>query len=171
MHTILMSLAIASALCAGVAGAAETQSLSAQIGDTAFVSDDASILLVPVPMGGTFTLSASTQGASAYPPPKTRVDRLSISCTLYTVGQAKTYTKLDLAPNHCQVTYEKGTKPMGGDPDTEYTLDKSNPDNRFVITAASGKVIEGTFQFRLKDAAGASLLINDGHFKAEDRQL
>ncbi|MEO8673800.1 MAG: hypothetical protein ABI411_21025 [Tahibacter sp.] len=172
MPALRFSLAIITALCAAATcSATEPQSLSAQIGEIAFVSDDDSILLVPVPTGGTFTLTASTKGASAYPPPKTRVDRLSISCTLYTPGQAKIYSNADFSPNHCRVSFAKGTPPMGGEPEAEYTLDKGSADNHFEISAASAKTIEGSFQFRLKDAHGASLMISNGHFKAEDRQL
>jgi len=149
---------------------AETpQSFTAQVGDIALDSGDAEITLVPI--GHSFSLSASTRGASAYPPPKTRIDRLSIVCDGFTEGKPLLLDHLTFERSTCEVTFDKGTKPMGGPPDATWHLDKNSAENRFEITAVSGKVYEGTFGFRLKDGQGNTISVTQGRFKAEDRQL
>lgn len=70
-----------------------------------------------------------------------------------------------------QVTFSVGSKPMGGEPGATYELDKTSPDNHFMISAVRGKVFEGTFQFRLKDQAGKAIALESGKFVAKDRQL
>lgn len=166
---LLMSAVLVSALQIAAVQAEVPQMLKATVGDATFVSDDGNINLIPVP--GSFTLTAATAGADAYPPPKTPIDRLSIICNSYTVGKPTTYAAKEWGPNLCQVNFIKGDKPMGGEPDATYTIDKSAGDNLLEITSASGKVIEGRFHFTLKSAKGATLKISDGSFKAEDRQL
>ncbi|HET8942662.1 MAG TPA: hypothetical protein VFN13_11825 [Rudaea sp.] len=151
------------------ATADEVQSLSANINGTAFVSDDDGILLVP--LRDSFTLSADTQGASAYPPPKTRIDHLAIMCRNYPPGQTFKLTASDFADSNCHVNFKQGVSNNGGLPAREYALDKSSADNTFEITQAHGKVIEGRFSFRLKDSSGNALSISEGKFKAQDRQL
>ena len=64
-----------------------------------------------------------------------------------------------------------GIKPMGGEPDAEYRLDKAHAGNRFIVESASGKRYAGRFQFRLVDAKGVAYEVADGRFVAEDRQL
>ncbi|MGB4857942.1 MAG: hypothetical protein WBP11_01310 [Dokdonella sp.] len=145
------------------------QMLTATVGDAKFASDDGNIYLIPVP--GSFTLTAATAGADAYPPPKTPIDRLSITCNAYADGKPTTYAAKEWGPNLCQVNFIKGDKPMGGEPDATYTIDKSASDNLLEITSANGKVIEGRFHFTLKSEKGATLKISDGTFKAEDRQM
>jgi len=149
---------------------AETaQSFAAQVGDIALEAGDAEITLVPI--GRSFSLSASTRGASVYPPPKTRIDRLSIVCDGFTEGKALLLDHRSFERSVCDVTFDKGTKPMGGSPDATYHLDKNSAENRFEITTASGKVYEGTFSFRLKDNQGNAISVSQGRFKVEDRQL
>lgn len=145
------------------------QTLVATIGDEKFVSDDSNINLVPA--AGSFTLMAATAGADAYPPPKTPIDRLSIICNGYADGKATTYASKEWGPDLCQVNFIKGDKPMGGEPDATYKLDKSASDNLLEITSATGKVIEGRFHFTLKGEKGEKMRVSDGSFKAEDRQL
>ncbi|MEO7325955.1 MAG: hypothetical protein ABIW82_14115 [Dokdonella sp.] len=162
-------LALLATLCGSVcAYADEPQSLSAKVDGASFVSDDHSILLVPLP--NTFTLKAATAGASSYPPPKTPIDHLSITCDAFTAGQTMKWVSKDFASNACFAHFEKGSANSGPSVD-EYTIDKDNPDTLFEITAAHGKVIEGRFQFHMKNAAGKTLTIEDGHFVAQDRQL
>lgn len=169
MRMTLSLLALLAALCGSVrADADEPQSLSAKVDGASFVSDNDSILLVPLP--NSFTLQAATAGASSYPPPKTPVDHLSITCDVFTAGQTMKLVSKDFASNACFAHFEKGSVNSGPSVD-EYTLDKHNPDTLFEITAAHGKVIEGRFQFHMKNAAGKTLTIEDGHFVAEDRQL
>lgn len=164
----LVSLLFVSALAFTAADADVPQMLTATVGDAKFVSDDGNIYLVPVP--GSFTLTAATTGADAYPPPKTPIDRLSITCNAYADGKPTTYAAKEWGPNLCQVNFIKGDKPMGGEPDATYTIDKSASDNLLEITSANGKVIEGRFHFTLKSEKGTTLKISDGTFKAEDRQ-
>ena len=151
------------------ATADEVQSLSADINGTAFVSDNDSIVLVP--LSNSFTLSADTQGASAYPPPKNRIDHLAIMCRNYPPGQVFKLDAKDFADSNCHVSFKQGVSNNAGMPAQEYALDKTSADNLFEITAAHGKVIEGRFSFRLKDSVGMVLTIANGKFKAEDRQL
>ncbi len=149
--------------------ATEPQTLSAQIGDIAFQSGDEEILLVPT--GSSFSLSASTQGAAAWPPPKTRIDRLSIQCDGFADGKPLTLDHKAFARSVCDVTFDKGHRSMGGAPEAEYRLDKDSPDNRFEITRADGKVYEGTFTFQLRSNRGDTLKVRNGRFRVEDRQL
>ena len=156
-------------LLASLAHAEHPQSLGARIGDAAFESGDAEISFIAT--RGAFTLSASTRGASAWPPPKTRIDRLSIVCDGFVDGQPLRLDHAAFARSTCSVVFDRGNKPMGGAPDASFHLDKASTDNRFEITAANGKVYTGTFSFVLVDDAGATLRIAQGHFEAEDRQL
>lgn len=151
------------------ARASEPQTLTAQVGDVAFESGDDEITLVPI--GDKFSLGASTQGAAAWPPPKTRIDRLSITCDGFADGKPLVLDHKAFERSVCDVHFEKGRKSMGGAPDAEYKLDKDSADNRFEITRASGKVYEGTFTFRLKDDKGGAIAVKNGKFKVEDRQL
>jgi hypothetical protein len=152
--------------------AAEPQSMNAQIDSTAFVSDDDGILLVPIgDAGGSFSLSAMTQGASAYPPPRTPVDRLSIICGGLLAGKPVKLDSKWFSRAECDVRFAKGVKVMGGDPDAEYKLDKNHAGNVFEIETATGKRYSGRFSFRLIDAQGAEHLVTDGKFVVEDRQF
>lgn len=167
MHKSLSCLALV--LATTLAHADTPQSLSAQVGDIAFASADEDITLVPV--NGSFSLGASTAGASAWPPPKTRIDRLSITCDGFADGKPLVLDHKAFERSTCDVGFAMGTKSMGGEPDAQYRLDKNSAENRFEITRAEGKVYEGTFKFQLKDAAGKSITVSNGHFKVEDRQL
>lgn len=170
MSNLLRTVVLAAALTSlSQACADEPQSLSATVQSTPFVSDDDGILLVP--LKDTFTLEASSAGASSYPPPNTPVDHFWITCSAYTPGQPLRLDSKAFASNNCRVTFAKGTHSMGRDPDALYTLDKASPDNLFEITSAHAKVIEGRFNFSLTDAKGARVTISDGKFVAEDRQL
>jgi hypothetical protein len=168
MRTILSCLAMFSMVCASV-GANEPQSLSATIDGNRFAGDDDTILLVPLP-SGPFTLNAATAGAASYPSPKTPIDRLSIMCRGYAPGKLMKLGSKDFDNAACNVTLTKAAKEPGKDAQ-EYSLDKRSPATVFEITAAHGKVIEGRFGFHLVDKAGHTLVISDGTFVAEDRQL
>jgi hypothetical protein len=168
-HRTVYPLVIMLAVLLGDARAETPQSFTAQVGDIAFESGDKEITLVPVM--GSFSLSASTKGAAAYPPPKTRIDRLSIVCDGFEDGEPLVRDHRDFERGTCNVRFEKGSKPMGGSPDLEYTLDKNSATNRFEITAAQGKVYKGTFTFQLKDDKGGTISVSNGRFTAEDRQL
>jgi hypothetical protein len=169
-NTFGLTLLLAFVCSSAIAG--EPQTLSAQIDGAAFVSDDDSITLVPVGnSGGSFSLSAATQGASAYPPPKTPVDRLSIICSGLEPGKPVKRDSKYFSRAECDVRLAKGVKVMGGEPDAEYKLDKAHPGNMFEIETAVGKRYTGRFSFRLIDAQGAAHLVTDGKFVVEDRQL
>lgn len=168
MTRLLTCLAFATVAALSAARADEPQSLTAQVGDIAFRSGDAEISLVPI--GDKFSLSASTEGAAAWPPPKTRIDRLSIVCDDFADGKPLLLDHKAFDRSTCDVRFEKGTRPMGGTPEAEYHLDKNDAANRFEITRANGKVYEGTFSFHLKDDQGGTIGVANGRFKAEDRQ-
>lgn len=169
MYACLTTLALTLCIASAAAHAEEPQALSARIGDIAFQAGDEDITLVPA--GGSFSLRASTTGASAWPPPKTRIDSLAITCDGFTDGKPLVLDHKAFERSTCDVSFAKGTKPMGGQPDVEYRLDKDSSDNRFQITRAEGKRYSGSFAFRLKDAKGNVLKISDGKFEVEDRQL
>lgn len=165
----LTCLALAALALLRTAHAGEPQSLSAQVGDIAFESGDDEIVLVPIDRS--FSLGASTKGAAAWPPPKTRIDRLSITCDGFEAGKPFVLDHAAFERSTCDVTFAKGSKPMGGEPEAEYRLDKGASDNLFEVTRASGKVYEGRFSFRLKDGNGGSIAVTNGRFRIEDRQL
>ncbi|TAG80445.1 MAG: hypothetical protein EAZ21_08160, partial [Betaproteobacteria bacterium] len=54
------------------------QSFTATVDGKPFESDNDGIIVVPTT--GSVTISASTKGFSAYPPPKGFADRISIAC-------------------------------------------------------------------------------------------
>lgn len=169
MRAILSCLTVLATLCISVGThAGEPQSFSAKIDGAVFAGDDDTILLVPLP--NTFSLMVSTAGAAAYPPPKTPIDRLSITCTRYTPGQPLKLTSKDFAAAACNATFSKAARAAGEDT-TEYSLDKDSPVTLFEITAAHGKLIEGRFAFRMTSKGGNALTVSDGRFVAEDRQL
>jgi len=162
------AFALACAAALPLSHAADTQWLRARIGAGMFESGDAEITLVPI--GSAFSLTAATRGASAWPPPKTRIDRLAVTCDGFEDGKTLALDAASFRRSTCSVTFEQGTPPMGGEPEAKWTLDEDGP-NRFAITAVRGKAYEGEFAFRLVDGRGGSLEITDGRFVAEDRQL
>ncbi|MCQ4165227.1 hypothetical protein [Tahibacter harae] len=171
MRIPVLRCLVFSAVLLPLAAQAETQTFSAQIGGAEFVSDDDSISLVPAGnASGSFSLSASSKGASAWPPPKTPVDRLSIICGGLAAGQRLKLDSGNFSRAECDVRFSKGVKTMGGDPDAEYKLDKQHAGNQFEIERAEGKRYAGRFSFRLLDAAGQAHDVS-GSFQAEDRQL
>jgi hypothetical protein len=149
---------------------AETpQKLSAKIAGITFESDDASILYL-MPSKGVINIIASTKGASAYPPPKTPIDRLSIICRSFE-SKPVVYTAKDFGSYGCEATFTKGeSKKPFGDPEAEYRIRDGK--NSLEITSVKGKVIEGKFSFEMIDKkTGNKISITDGVFKVEDRQL
>lgn len=145
------------------------QSLSATVDGKLFESDDDGILYL-IPTKGVLNLIASTKGASAYPPPKTPVDQLSINCSNFD-GRPVKFTFPKSGSKSCEISYTKGVsqKPFG-DPQAEYRLVDGK--NQLEITSVKGKVIEGTFSFELVEVkTKAKMTITGGTFKAEDRQL
>ncbi|WP_171089100.1 hypothetical protein [Usitatibacter rugosus] len=163
------TLMIASILAAPTAVLADTpQSLSAKIGGKPFESDDDGILYL-MPTKSTLNLMAATKGASAYPPPKTPIDRLAIMCKNFDAKPVK-YAAKDFGGHGCEVKFVQGvSKTPMGEPQAEYRIAPGN--NVLEITSVKGKVIEGKFAFELVEVkTKAKLSITDGTFKAEDRQ-
>lgn len=163
------TLMMASTLALHTAARADTpQNLSAKIGGKPFESDDAGILYL-MPTKSTLNLIAGTKGASAYPPPATPTDRLSINCRGFEAKPVK-YVAKDFGNHGCEVKFVQGEsrKPFG-DPQAEYRIAPGN--NVLEITSVKGKVIEGKFSFEMVEVkTKAKLAITDGTFKAEDRQ-
>ena len=174
-HATALSTAIATAFTAALflapptAHAADTtQQFSANIAGKTWESDNDGLLLI-FPTKGVFNINAVTKGASAYPPPKTPVDRLHIMCTGY-AGKAAKFGPAEFTSRRCYATFQRGTKPYGKAPDAEFTTDGAA--NSLEITAVRGKVLEGRFSFEMKDkATGERISIKDGKFLVEDRQL
>ena len=169
MRLILPCITLLALLCGSFGvRAKQPQSLSATVNGAHFAGDDDTILLVPLP--GTFTLMAATAGAASYPPLKTPIDRLSITCKGFARGQTLRLDSKDFANSVCNATFQKAAQEAGRDAD-EYSLDKGSSDSLFEITAAHDSVIEGRFTFPMTNKAGKKLTLTDGHFVAEDRQL
>lgn len=168
-HPLFLPLALASLAASINAGASEPQSLRAQVGGAAFAGDDDTIHFVPLPSGA-FSLGAATAGAAFWPPPKTPIDRLSITCRGFEPGKLLDLGSKEFDNSSCDATFSKGGSEAGKDAD-DYVLDKNNRATSFRITATHGKVIEGTFELQLRNKAGKALAITDGRFVAEDRQL
>ncbi|MBC3920543.1 hypothetical protein H8L32_23970 [Undibacterium sp. CY18W] len=170
-HSVITvaSLVVCSLAPALLAHAKVPQQLSAKIDGKLFESDDDGITYL-IPTKGVLNLIASTKGASAYPPPKTLTDRLSIICRSFE-GKPVKYQARDFGNNGCEVKFIKGeSKQPFGEPVAEY--DARDGKNMLEITTVSGKVIEGKFSFELKDKkTKAVLMITEGTFKAEDRQM
>ena len=161
---------IALGLSAPLSAFAKTpQNLSATVNGKVFESDDDGILYL-VPTKGVLNLIASTKGASAYPPPKTPVDKLSINCRNFD-GKPVKFSFPNAGSPSCEISFTQGVsqKPFG-DPQAEYRLVRGK--NQLEITSVKGKVIEGNFSFELQEVkTKAKLTITGGSFKAEDRQL
>ncbi|CAN5425658.1 hypothetical protein BH11PSE11_BH11PSE11_01930 [soil metagenome] len=145
------------------------QQLSAKIDGKLFESDDDGILYL-IPIKGTMNLIATTKGASAYPPPKTLSDRLSISCRNFN-GKPVKFEAKDFGSHGCEARFIKGeSKQPMGEPVGEF--DARDGKNVIEITSVNGKVIEGKFYLELKNKkTKETIIINEGTFKAEDRQL
>ena len=153
-----------------VANATTPQNLSAKVGGKAFESDDSGILYL-IPVKGVLNLMASTKGASAYPPPKTPIDKLSIKCSGFDNKAVKWVAK-DFGNHGCEVSWtEAESKVPFGEPGALYRV-QGGDKNMMEITSVKGKVIEGKFTFELVNVkTKAKLLITDGVFNAEDRQM
>ena len=175
INSKILKCAIAVATLAGIvatplpAAAATTQNLSATIDGNKFESDDDGILYL-IPTTGVLNLSASTKGASAYPPPKTPIDRLSVICRGFD-GKPVKFIAKDFGNHGCEARFIKGqSKVPFGEPEAEYDS-RYGKNNTFEVTSVKGKVIEGKFHFEMKEKKPkAALVVVDGTFKAEDRQ-
>ncbi len=161
---------MAFSLAAPLAAMAKTsQSLSALVDGKLFESDDDGIMYL-MPTKGVLNLIASTKGASAYPPPKTPVDNLSINCDNFD-GKPVKFAFAKSGSRSCEVSFTQGVsqKPFG-EPVAEYRMVDGK--NQLEITSVNGKVIEGTFSFELVNVkTKAKMTITNGKFKAEDRQM
>ena len=153
-----------------LAATADTpQRLSATVDGKLFESDDDGIMYL-MPTKGVLNLIASTKGASAYPPPKTPVDKLSINCSNFD-GKPVKFIFAKSGSRSCEISFTQGVsqKPFG-EPVAEYRMVDGK--NQLEITSVNGKVIEGTFSFEVMNVkTKAKMVITDGKFKAEDRQL
>lgn len=166
----LLTLACAlTGLMSAPAQAETPQKFSAKIAGMNFESDDASILHL-IPSKGVINIIAATKGASAYPPPKTPIDRLSIICRNFE-AKPVVYAAKDFGNHGCEVTFTKGeSKKPFGEPEAEYRIRDGK--NSLEITSVKGKVIEGKFSFEMLDKkTGNKISVTEGVFKVEDRQL
>ena len=103
------------------------QSLSAKVDGKVFESDDDGIMYL-IPTKGVLNLIASTKGASAYPPPKTPVDKLSINCSSFD-GKPTKYTFANSGSRICDISFTKGVsqKPFGDQwPNTDWWATKAS---------------------------------------------
>ncbi len=169
-HALTLAL-LATAMTLPLAAHADKtpQHLSATVDGKLFESDDDGILYL-IPTKGVLNLIASTKGASAYPPPKTPIDNLSINCRNYD-GKPVKFTFANSGSRSCEISFTKGVSPKPfGEPQAEYKL--ADGKNQLEITSVKGKVIEGTFNLEMVNVkTKAKMTITGGTFKAEDRQL
>lgn len=168
--TVLANVLMAIGLMLPLAAHAATpQNLSATIDGKKFESDDSGILYL-MPTKGVLNLIASTKGASAYPPPKTPIDRLSVICRGFE-GKPVKFIAKDFGNNGCEARFFKNeSKVPFGEPEATYDT-RYGKNSTFEVTSVNGKVIEGKFRFEMKEKnPKAALVVIDGTFKAEDRQ-
>lgn len=168
----LINIALMLAVAGGisfVAYAKTPQKFSAKIAGVSFESDDDGILYL-MPTKGVINIIVTTKGASAYPPPKTPIDNLSIICRHFE-GKPIHYAAKDFGSNGCEVTFTKNqSKKPFGKPGAEFKIVDGN--NSLEITSVKGKVIEGKFSFEMiEEKTGKKMSVTEGVFKAEDRQL
>ncbi len=149
------------------------QSFTATVDGKPFESDNDGIIVVPTT--GSVTISASTKGFSAYPPPKGFADRISIACPLPkapqkfpTVGSGGTCRVQWVIAGRSMMDADYKTTPNQGD----FVSGLSNATGGFVnFTKVSGKNIEGEFSAELVDNKTKKKILATGKFKGIDQQM
>ena len=152
------------------------QSFSATVDGTPWESDNAGINVIPVPLGGTVTIIASSKGFSAYPPPKGFPDSFSIVCPI-----PKKPERMTTARGSSEVCRVRFTKAARNIMSPDYA--KTNNEGEFVtlgsagdkgyvnFTKVAGKTIEGEFSVELTEETTKQKIAVSGKFVGVDRQI
>ena len=152
------------------------QSFSATVDGKPWESDNAGITVIPVPLGGTVTIIASSKGFSAYPPPKGFPDNFSITCPLPKKPESMTTARG--SAEVCRVSFTKAARNIMS-PDWaktknegEFVTARSANDKGYVnFTKVSGKTIEGEFSVALTEETTKQKIAVSGKFVGVDRQI
>ncbi len=152
------------------------QSFSATVDGKPWESDNAGIDVIPVPLGGTVTITATSKGFSAYPAPKGFPDHFSIVCPMPKKPERMTTARgssevcrvsfTNAARNIMSPDYAK-TKNEG-----EFVTARSANDEGYVnFSKVSGKTIEGEFSVELIEETTKKKIAVNGKFVGVDRQV
>ena len=152
------------------------QSFSATVDGTPWESDNAGINVIPVPLGGTVSIIASSKGFSAYPPPKGFADNFSITCPLPKKPERMTTARG--SSEVCRVKFTKAARNIMS-PDVAKTKNEglfvtagSAGDKGYVnFTKVAGKNIEGEFSVELTEETTKQKIAVTGKFAGVDRQV
>lgn len=152
------------------------QSFSATVDGTPWESDNAGINVIPVALGGTVTITATSKGFSAYPPPKGFPDSFSIVCPMPKKPERMTTARG--SSEVCRVGFTKAARNIMS---PDYA--KTNNEGEFVsvgragdkgyvnFTKVSGKNIEGEFSAELTEETTNKKITVSGKFAGVDRQI
>jgi hypothetical protein len=151
------------------------QSFNASIDGKPWQSDNAGIDAIPVALGGTVTIIASSKGFSAYPPPKGFPDRFSIVCPIPKKPERMTARG---SSGDCRVSFTQAARDIMS-PDWAKTKNEGafvtkggTGDKGFVnFTKVAGKQIEGEFSAELTEETTKKKIIVTGTFVGVDRQV
>lgn len=157
-------------------GAHAQQSFSATVDGTPWESDNAGINVIPVAMGGTVTITATSKGFSAYPPPKGFPDSFSIVCPMPKKPERMTTARG--SSEVCRVSFTRAARNIMS-PDWaktkhegEFVTVGRTGDKGYVnFTKVSGKNIEGEFSVELTEETTKKKIAVSGKFAGVDRQI
>jgi len=152
------------------------QSFSATVDGTPWESDNAGINVIPVAMGGTVTIIATSKGFSVYPPPKGFPDSFSIVCPIPKKPERMTTARS--SSEVCRVRFTKAARNFMS-PDYgktknegEFVTARSANDKGYVnFTKVAGKTIEGEFSVELTEETTKKKIAVSGKFVGVDRQI
>ena len=175
MHKFVIALAGAATLALAT-GANAQQSFTATVDGTPWESDSAGINVIPVTLGGTVTITASSKGYSAYPPPKGFPDSFSIVCPMPKKPE-RMATKRG-SSEVCRVSLTKAARNIMS-PDWaktknegEFVTKGETGDKGYVnFTKVAGKNIEGEFSVELTEETTKKIIAASGKFRGVDEQI
>jgi hypothetical protein len=155
------------------------QSFTATVDGKAWESDNDGINVIPVALGtsgGTVTITATTKGYSAYPPPKGFADSFSITCPLPRKPERMTTARS--SSEVCRVSFTKAARSIMS-PDYAKTKNEGEfvtkggaGDKGYVnFTKVTGKNIEGEFSVELTEETTKQKIAVSGKFKGVDQQV
>ena len=152
------------------------QSFSATVDGTPWESDNAGVNVIPVPQGGTVTITATSKGFSAYPAPKGFPDAFSIVCPLPKKSERMTTARG--SSEVCRVSFTKAARNIMS-PDWAktknegefITLGRAGDKGYVNFTKVSGKNIEGEFSVELTEESTKKKIAVTGKFVGVDRQI
>ena len=152
------------------------QSFSATVDGKPWESDDAGINVIPVALGGTVTITATSKGFSAYPPPKGFPDSFAIVCPMPKKPVRMTTTRG--SSEVCRVNFTKAERNIMS-PDYANTKNEGEfatvgtaSDKGYVnFTQLKGKTIEGEFSVELTEETTKKKITVSGKFAGVDRQV